>query len=338
MKVIELCGGFGISNLQMSERPKLSPAVGEVLVKIEGISLNYVDLLVVKGLLNPNLPFPYIPVCDGAGIVESVGKGITEFEPGDKVVTTFIPNWVSGVPTRKTVDFTTQPGLGGVPGQLTEYKIFRVNELVKSAVNLSHAEASTLPIAGLTAWNALQYGNLKAGNTVLLHGTGGVSLFALQFAKASGAQIIITSSSDEKLARAQQLGADLTINYKTTPNWEGIVIEFTGGEGADLVVEVVGGKNLQKSINALRMGGHISIMGLLDGFDTSINTLSLLSKQATIKGMQVGGTSDFESMNKAIAANNIHPVLDKIFSFDQTKQAFEYLDKGLQFGKVAITV
>jgi NADPH:quinone reductase-like Zn-dependent oxidoreductase len=321
----------------MTEQPKPSPAKGEVLVKMEAVSLNYVDLLIVKGLLNPNLPLPYVPVCDGAGVVERVGEGVTAFQPNEKVVTTFIPNWVSGKPTPKTTDYVTRPGLGGVPGQLTEYKIFRVNELVKSPVNLSSLEASTLAIAGLTAWNALRYGNLEAGETVLLHGTGGVSIFALQFAKAHGTRVIITSSSDEKLERASQLGADLTINYKTTPDWEAVVHQFTEGNGADVVVETVVGKNLQKSINALRMGGHISIMGLLDGFDTSINILSLMHKQATIKGMEVGGTHDFEAMNRAISVNKIHPVIDKTFPFNQAKEAFEYLDKGLHFGKVVIT-
>lgn len=337
MKVIE-CEDFGISNLKMTEYPKPTPAAGEVLVKIEAVSLNYLDLLVVKGLVNPNLSLPYIPVCDGAGTVESVGEGVAEFKPGDKVVTLFIPNWVSGVPTPETVDFATRQGLGGVEGQLSEYKTFRVNQLIKSPSNLSTVEASTLPIAGVTAWNALRYGNLKAGDTVLLHGTGGVSIFALLFAKALGAGVIITSSSDSKLARTQQLGADLTINYKTTPDWDKAVIELTGGAGADLIVEAVGGKNLQKSINAVRMGGHISVMGLQDSFDTSINTLSLLVKQATIRGMDVGSTSDFESMKAAIATHKIHPVIDKTFSFDQTQQAFEYLDQGLHFGKVVITV
>lgn len=337
MKVMELRVGLGINNLQMTEQPLPSPNRKEVLVKIEAASLNYVDLLVVKGLLDPNIPLPYIPVCDGAGVVESVGEDVTAFKPGDKVTTVFIPNWVNGKPTPKTVDFATRMGLGGVPGQLTEYKCFQENQLVKSPVNLSSTEASTLPIAGLTAWNALRYGNLQAGDTVLLHGTGGVSIFALQFAKAHGARVIITSSSDEKLTRTRQMGADLTINYKTTPDWETIINQFTDGEGVNLVVETVGGKNLQKSINVLRMGGHISIMGLLDTLETGINTLSFLVKQATLKGMEVGNTTDFEAMNKAIEANRIHPVIDKPFSFEQTQEAFEYLEKGLHFGKVVIT-
>jgi NADPH:quinone reductase-like Zn-dependent oxidoreductase len=172
----------------------------------------------------------------------------------------------------------------------------------------------------------------------LLHGTGGVSIFALQFAKARGAQVIITSSSDAKLKRAQQLGADLLINYKTTPDWEAIVNEFTYNNGVDVIVETVGGQNLQRSLNALRMRGYISIVGLLDGFDISINTLTLMHQQATIKGMEVGGKEDFEAMNRFIEANKIHPIIDKIFSIEQTQQAFEYLDQGLHFGKVVITL
>lgn len=338
MKAIELRDGFGIHRLQLVERTKPSPAGGEVLVKMEAVSLNYVDLLVIKGLLPLNVSLPYVPICDGAGVVEQVGEGVTAFKVGDTVVTTFIPNWVSGKPTPKTVDFTTRQGLGNVPGQLMECKVFQENQLIYSPANLTSTEASTLPIAGLTAWNALRYGNLQAGDIVLLHGTGGVSIFALQFAKAQGARTIITSSRDQKLARAQKLGADLTINYKTTPDWQAIVHEFTNGEGVDLVVETVGGENLQKSIDALRMGGHISIMGLMDNFETRIDTLSLLVKQATIKGMEVGGTQDFEAMNQAIAAHNIHPVIDKIFSLDQIQQAFEYLEQGLHFGKVVIAL
>lgn len=337
MKTIELRNSFGVNSLQRVERSQPVPNAGEVLVKIEAVSLNYVDLLVVKGLLNPNLLIPYIPVCDGAGVVVQVGEGVTAFKPDDKVVTTFIPNWLSGKPTAQTTDYSTRPGLGGVPGQLSEYKCLHVNQLIQCPTNLSTIEASTLPIAGLTAWNALQHANLQAGETVLLHGTGGVSIFALQFAKALCARIIITSSSDEKLKRAQQLGVDLLINYKTTPDWETTVHLFTEGNGADVVVETVGGRNLQRSLNALRMGGHISVVGLLDGFDASINTLNLLHQQATIKGMEVGGKQDFEAMNRAIEANNIRPVIDKVFPFEQTQEAFEYLDKGLHFGKVVIT-
>ena len=338
MKAIALRDGFGINQLQLLEQADPIPAQDEVLVKLEAVSLNYVDLLVVKGLLNPNLPLPYIPVCDGAGIVEQVGENVTAFKPGDKVVTTFVPDWFDGKPNEDKTNSSTRPGLGGVPGQLSQSKCFQVNQLIHSPANLSTIEASTLPIAGLTAWNALQYGNLQAGETVLLHGTGGVSIFALQFAKARGAKVIITSSSDDKLKRSQQLGADVLINYKTMPDWESVVHKSTEGQGADLVVETVAGQNLQRSLNALRMGGHISVMGLLDGFDTSISTLTLLHQQATIKGMEVGSTQDFAAMNRAIEAQDIHPVIDKIFAFNENQQAFEYLDQGRHFGKVVITL
>jgi NADPH:quinone reductase-like Zn-dependent oxidoreductase len=337
MKAIELRNGFGIENLQLTEQPKPQPAEGEVIVKMEAVSLNYVDLLVVKGLLTPKLSLPYIPVADGAGVVEEIGEKVAAFKPGDRVATTFIPNWLDGKPTRQTTDFSTRPGLGNLPGQLSEYKCCNVNQIIYSPANLSSLEASTLPIAGLTAWNALQYGNLQTGETVLLHGTGGVSIFALQFAKARGARVIITSSSDKKLKQTQNLGSDLIINYKATPDWEESINRFTQGNGVNLIVETVGGENLGRSLNALRMGGHISIMGLLDGFDTKLDTLTLLNKQATIKGMEVGGKQDFEAMNRAIEANDIHPFIDKVFPFERVQQAFEYLDKGLHFGKVVVT-
>lgn len=337
MKVIQLSDGFGIAHLSLYEQPKPNPGVGEVLVKLEAASLNYVDLLVVKGLLNPYLPLPYIPVCDGAGVIEQIGQGVTAFKPGDKVVTTFIPDWIDGKPTSQTTDYSTRQGLGAVPGQPSEYKVFSVNQLVHSPTNLSALEASTLPIAGLTAWNALKYSNLQAGQTVLLHGTGGVSIFALQFAKAQGTTVIITSNNDDKLKRAQQLGADFLINYKTTPDWEAVVHQVTEGNGADVVVETVGGRNLQRSLNAVRMGGHIPVVGLLDGFDSSVNALTLLHQQVTIHGMEVGSTQDFVAMNQAIAAHDIHPVIDAKFTLDQIQVAFKYLEQGQHFGKVAIT-
>lgn len=336
MKAIALQNDFGIENLQVVEQPQPSATGAEVLVKLEAVSLNYVDLLVIKGLLDRNIPLPYIPVCDGAGIVEQVGEGVTEFKPGDKVATTFIPDWLNGKPTDAGTNYLNRQGLGSVAGQLSEYKCFHAAQLIHSPANLSTIEASTLPIAGLTAWNALQYGNLQAGETVLLHGTGGVSIFALQFAKVRGAKAIVTSSSDDKLKRSQQLGADLLINYKTTPDWEAIVKQFTEDRGADVIVETVGGKNLQRSLDALRMGGYISVVGLLDGFETSLNTLSLMHQQATIRGMEVGSTQDFAAMNEAIETYDIHPVIDKIFPLEQTQAAFEYLERGQHFGKVAI--
>ena len=335
MKVVEL-RNLGIKHLELIQQSEPKPNRGEVLVKIEAVSLNYVDLLVVKGLINPNLNLPYIPVCDGSGVVESVGERVTGFKPGDKVVTTFIPKWLKGKPTEQTTDYSTRQGLGNVSGQLSEYKCFDVNQLIHAPTNLSTIEASTLPIAGLTAWNALQYSNLQAGETVLLHGTGGVSIFALQFAKVFGARVIITSSSDQKLQQAQQLGADSLINYKITPDWENSIHKITGNNIIDVIIETVGGQNLQRSLNVLRMGGHISVVGLLDGFEAKINTLNLLHQQATIQGLEVGGRDNFEAMNRTIESKDIHPVIDKIFLLEEIQEAFAYLDRGLHFGKVCI--
>jgi NADPH:quinone reductase-like Zn-dependent oxidoreductase len=338
MKTIQLIDNFGIDNLRIVEQPQPQPTEKQVLVKIEAVSLNYVDLLVIKGLLNPDLSLPYIPVCDGAGVVEQVGEAVTEFQPGDRVATTFIPDWLYGKPNTQTTDYKTRPGLGNISGQLCQYKCFFANQLIPISANLTTAEASTLPIAGLTAWNALNYSDLQADSTILLHGTGGVSIFALQFAKARGAKVIITSGSEAKLQKAKQLGAELTINYKSDPDWETTIHQMTEGKGVDVIVETVGGKNIDRSLKVLKMDGYISVVGLLDGFEAKINVLSLLHQQGTIRGMEVGNKQDFAEMHRAIAAANIHPVIDKIFPLDQAQQAFEYLDQGLHFGKVAIAI
>ena len=338
MKTIQLVERLGIENLKIVEQPQPQPTQEQVLVKIEAVSLNYVDLLVVKGLLNSNLSLPYIPVCDGAGIVEKVGEKVKAFKTGDKVATTFIPDWMNGEPTMQTTDYKNRQGLGNIFGQLSQYKCFSIDRLIWIPRNLTTVEASTLPIAGLTAWNALNYGNLQADNTVLLHGTGGVSIFALQFAKARGAKVIITSSSEEKLKKAQHLGADLVINYRSDRDWETTIRRMTDGKGVDVIVETVGGRNIERSLNALRMGGHISVVGLLDGMKATIDILSLIHQQATIRGLEVGGTHQFAAMNREIESLDIHPVVDRIFPFEQTQEAFEYLEQSLHFGKVVIAL
>ena len=337
MKTIQL-EDFGIDRLKITEQSQPQPTEFEVLVRIEAVSLNYVDLLVIKGLLNSNLQLPYIPVCDGAGVVEQVGEQVTAFKPGDKVVTTFIPDWINGEPTAAKTDYKTRQGLGNISGQLSQYKCFTSSQLISIPANLTTAEASTLPIAGLTAWNALNYANLQANDTVLLHGTGGVSIFALQFAKAQRAKVIITSSSEAKLGKARELGADFVINYKNTPDWEAKVHQMTEAKGVDVVIETVGGSNLGRSLQALKIGGHISIVGLLAGFEAKIDVLSLIHQQATIRGLEVGGTHQFEAMNRAIEAFDIHPVIGRIFTLEQTEAALEYLEQGLHFGKVVITL
>ena len=337
MKTLQLVD-FGIDNLKAIEQSPVKPTAEQILVRIEAVSLNYVDLLVIKGLLDSNLSLPYIPITDGAGVVEKVGDKVTTFKPGDKVVTTFIPDWTDGKPTAAKTDYLTRQGLGVLSGQLSQYKCFSENQIISIPNNLTTIEASTLPIAGLTAWNALNYANLQPEDTVLLHGTGGVSIFALQFAKVKSARAIITSSSETKLSKARQLGADLTINYKNISDWETTVREMTGGKGADVIIETVGGSNLGRSLKALKMGGHISVVGLLDGFKSEIDVLSLIHQQATIHGLEVGGTHQFKAMNRAIEAWDLHPVIDRIFPLEEIRSALEYLEKGSHFGKVVVSL
>lgn len=336
MKSIVLKDGFGIDNLTLTDAPPPKVGPGKILVKLKAASLNYVDLLLVKGQLNPNIRPPFIPVSDGAGIVEEVGPDTLDIKPGDHVATTYIPEWSDGHYTRENSRFETRPGSGASPGQLVEYKAFRRNELIKVPESLSFAESSTLPIAAVTAWNALTYGKIKAGDTVLLHGTGGVSIFALQFAKAFGANVIITSSDDRKLAKARELGADYLINYKQTPDWVSDVFAMTDGEGADIVVETVGGTNLNTSIKSLRLEGHISVVGFLGGVESAINLISMNLKRATLSGISVGSTRDFADMLKGLAANEIKPVIDTTFTLERTAQAFSYLESGGHFGKIVI--
>ena len=337
MKTVQLVD-FGIDNLKVTDRSLPQPTAEQVLVKLEAVSLNYVDLLVIKGLLNSDISLPYIPITDGAGVVESVGDKVTAFKSGDKVVTTFIPDWIDGEPTATKTDYSTRQGLGVLSGQLSQYKCFDEHQLIGVPSNLKTIEASTLPIAGLTAWNALNYANLQPEDTVLLHGTGGVSIFALQFAKAKGAKVIITSSSETKQSKARQLGADLTINYKDIPDWETTVREMTGGKGADVIIETVGGSNLGRSLKALKMGGHISVVGLLDGFKSEIDVLSLIHQQATIHGLEVGDTHQFKAMNRAIEAWNLHPVIDRIFPLEEIQEALKYVESGSHFGKVVVSL
>ncbi len=336
MKSVVLKGGFGIDRLILTDSPLPDVGPGTILVKMKAASLNYVDLLLVKGQLNPDIKPPFIPISDGAGIVEEVGRGVTDFKPGDHVATIYIPDWVDGRYTPENSRFETRPGSGTSPGQLVEYKAFSSKELIKVPESLTFEEASTLPIAALTAWNALAYGRIKAGNTVLLHGTGGVSIFALQFAKTVGAKVIITSSDDKKLARVGELGADYLINYKRTSDWISDVFAMTDGEGADIIVETVGGANVNKSLAALRLEGHISVVGFLAGIECTINLISLNLKRATICGLSVGNARDFADMLKAISANRIKPVIDRKFPLEQAGEAFSYLESGRHFGKIVI--
>lgn len=330
MKVFEI-QEFG--NFIQTERPKPQPKFGEVLLKIKAVSLNYRDILITKGIYNPHLPLPLIPCSDGAGEVIEVGEGVTRFQPGDRVAGIFMQKWLAGNLTQQAA----KSALGGeIDGMLAEYVVLSEDGLVNIPPHLSDVEAATLPCAAVTAWHCLIEAGLKPGETVLVMGTGGVSLFALQFAVMAGARVIATSSSDEKLERLKQLGASDVINYKSVPNWEKQVLALTEGVGVDYVVEVGGANTLAKSLAAVKMGGQISLIGVLAGVQAEVNPLPAVMKGVRVQGIFVGSRQMFEAMNRAISLNKLHPVCDRIFSFEEALLALQYMESGSHFGKISI--
>ncbi len=318
------------------ERPEPKPGPGQALVRIRAVSLNYRDLLIAKGkYLGPPRP-ALIPVSDGAGEVVAVGQGVTRVKPGDRVAPTFFQTWTSGEQTREKV----ANALGGsVDGVLAEYVALDAEGLVHLPEGYSFEDGATLPCAAVTAWNALvPQGQLQAGQTVLAQGTGGVSIFALQFARMLGARVIITSSQDEKLERARTLGADGTVNYKKHPDWEEQVLKLTNGQGVDHVLEVVGAEALPRSVRATRPGGHISLIGLLSGAPAKPDPTLAEPKKLRIQPTYVGSRVMFEDMNRAINQHRMKPVINRAFPFAQAPEALRYLESGGHFGKVVITV
>ena len=336
MKCYELQGPSGIDGLALVDKPVPEPGQGEVLVRLKAATLNYRDLLTVKGGYGSRQKFPLVPVSDGAGVIERVGPDVREFAAGDRVIGGFFESWLSGEPSQAKM----RANLGGaVDGVLQEYRIFPEHAVVRTPDHLSDVEAAALPCAGLTAWSAVvKLGGLKPGQTVLTQGTGGVSLFALQFAKMCGARVMATSSSDAKIERLKQLGADFTLNYKTTPEWGKKAREWSG-DGVDLVVEVGGVGTLNESIRATRIGGTIAFIGVLAGRPQSESRLPLMvMQQQRLQGVTVGSVEDLKAMADAIAFHQMKPVVDKTFSFDQVKQAFAHMESGAHFGKVAIEI
>lgn len=334
MKVIEIQNSFGLDSLKLCDRQIPNPSLGQVLLKLRAASLNYRDLMVVQGRYNPKQKLPLIPLSDGVGEVVAVGEGVTRVKVGERVASIFFQKWLAGTPSKEVFRSTL-----GIPadGVLAQYIVLNENGVTPVPQHLSDQEAATLPCAAVTAWNALiSGGNLKAGDTVLLQGTGGVSLFALQFAKMSGARIIILSSSDEKLEKALELGATNGINYKANPNWDEQVYQLTNGEGVDYVVEVGGAGTLSKSFRAVRVGGHISLIGVLTGTTTEVNPLPILNKAITVQGVYVGSREMFEQMNQAIELHQLKPIVDRIFPFTEAREALEYLESGAHFGKVCL--
>ena len=329
-------GGAGIDALVKIERPVPKPAHRQVLVKVLACSLNYRDLAIAHGTYRMPVRDNIVPLSDGAGEVIEVGDGVRTVKPGDKVAGNFFQRWSAGEPGADT----HQSALGGgIDGMLAEYVVLEEEGTVKLPDHLSIEQGAALPCAGVTVWHAMiEHARLVAGSTVLLQGTGGVSILGLQLAKAMGLRVIITSSSDAKLERAKALGADHGINYKTTPEWQQAALDLTAGRGVDCVVEVGGAGTIARSFGALRVGGKIGLIGNLSGPPTELNPGLILAKRANTQGISVGSTAMFNAMNRAIAANAIRPVIDKVFDFDDTQDAYRYMASGAHFGKIIIRI
>ena len=334
MKVAAVKKPGGPGNLIIEDRADPKPAVGEILVRIYASSLNYHDFVVVMG----GIPTDdgRIPMSDGAGEVVAVGEGVTKFKPGDKVVSLFFPNWQAG--EIEAAGFASVPG-DGADGFGAELVAAPETSFTRMPEGYSYQEAATLPCAALTAWRALMVeAKVKPGDWVLTQGTGGVSIFALQFAKAAGCRVISTSSSDEKLQRVKELGADHVINYKDTPDWGKAAKALTGGRGVDEVVEIGGPGTLAQSITASRPGGHISLIGVLTGVSGEVPTAALFSLNITLSGITVGSRRHQEDMIAAIEAHGIKPVLDKDFPLSEIAAAFAHQASQQHFGKITLSL
>ncbi|MGI8495125.1 MAG: zinc-dependent alcohol dehydrogenase family protein [Pyrinomonadaceae bacterium] len=326
---------FGIENLSLVEREKPEPKANEVLIKFHASSLNFRDLMMVKGTYNPNLKLPLVPFSDGAGEVAAVGEAVTKWKIGDRISPIFMQGWIDG-----DIEFKkARTALGGdLDGCLREFGAFDENGLVRIPDHLSYEEAATLPCAALTAYHALFVsGCLKSEDSVLLLGTGGVSIFALQFAAISGCRTIITSSSDEKLQRAKALGADETINYRKNKDWDKNILELTEKRGVDHVIEVGGAGTMQKSLKAVRMGGHIAAIGALAAGENDISPGSIFMKSLKLHGIFVGSRQIFEQMNQFLCLHDhLKPLVDKVFNFNDVTEALKHMESGSHFGKIVV--
>ena len=336
MKAFQIQNAWGLKNLKQAELAVPEPGPGEVLVRVRAVSLNFRDHLVIHGHYNPNFPIPLIPCSDGAGEIAALGAGVTVWKEGDRVVASGALNWLDGSNDRTTL----KQVLGGpLDGTLRECMVVPASSLLPIPKHLDFEEAATLPCAAVTAWSALMtHGNLRAGDTVLALGTGGVSVFSLQLAKLAGARVIITSSSDEKLERARSLGADAVINYKSNPDWEKRVYELTEGRGVDHVIEVGGAGTLEKSLRSVRPGGTVSLIGVLAGGKNDVNLLPVLMHNICVQGIFVGHKASFAAMNRAIELHELRPVVDQVFDFGDAPKALIHLARGQHFGKIVIRV
>lgn len=327
--------GDGIDRLKLVEHAVPKPKANEILVRMTAASLNYRDLLVVKGLNHWKPPVPRIPMSDGVGEIAAVGGSVSGWKIGDRVAGIFLPDWLDGELTAGK----NASSLGGAAadGVLAEYVAFGERSVVRIPSNLSDSEAASLPVAALTAWHAVaKRSRIQPNDTVVIEGTGGVSLFALQFAAALGARPVVISSREEKLEKVKELGAWATVNYKTFPDWEKKILEITNGEGVDHVVETIGGENLNRSLEAVKTSGTISFIGLIAGLSAPINTYRFVMKNVSIYGIETGSREMFEEMNRFIEENQIKPVIDRTFAFDGIQAALKHLESGRHFGKIVI--
>jgi NADPH:quinone reductase-like Zn-dependent oxidoreductase len=328
-------GGAGIDALAEIERPDPKPAYRQVLVKVKACSLNFRDLGIVRGSYRMPVRDNIVPLSDGAGEVIEIGPGVSRVKIGDRVAGNFFQRWFGGEPP---ADVHKSALGGGIDGMLADYAVLEEDGVVKLPAHLSFEEGATLPCAAVTVWHAMmEHAKLKVGDTILLQGTGGVSIFGLQFARAMGIRAIITSSSDEKLKRAKALGAALGINYKTTPEWEKAAMDFTGS-GVDHVVEVGGAATLTRSFGAIRAGGSVTLIGGLSGGASELNPGLIFSRRANVRGISVGSTQMFEAMNRAIEVSAIRPVIDKVFAFGHAPEAYRHMASGAHFGKIVVSI
>jgi NADPH:quinone reductase-like Zn-dependent oxidoreductase len=336
MKAIVINDQFGLDNLQLVDRDIPVAGPGQVLIKMKAASLNFRDLLMVQGLYNPRQPLPLVPCSDGVGEVVELGEGVSTVKVGQRVATLFCQGWIDG---GVRAELTSQTVGGPLEGALSEYMVLSQDGVIEVPEFLSDEEAACLPCAGLTAWSALnEQATTKAGDTILVQGTGGVSIFALQFAKALGARAIVTSSSDKKLERATEMGAWQGINYKENPKWGKSVAKLTNGRGVDLVVEVGGSTTLPESLKAVRAGGQISLIGVLTGTISDFNIIPVIMRGIRIQGILVGHKAGFEAMNRAVELHKIQPTVDRVFPLAESREALEYMASGQHFGKICIRI
>ena len=323
-----------IDALTLVERPDPTPGPRQVLVRVRATALNYRDLITVEGKYARAAPKPdLIPLSDGAGEVVAVGPGVSRLKIGDRVAGCFMQKWIGG-----EIDAAAQASAmgGAIDGLLTELAVLEEDGAVALPAHLGFEEGATLPCAAVTAWHALvEIGQLKAGDTVLVQGSGGVSIFALQFARMFGARVIATSSSAAKAQRLRSMGAEAVIDYKATPDWDQEALKLTGGRGADVIVEVGGAGTLPRSFLAARLGGRIAVIGLLTG-PSQVDPMPILRRNLRVQGLYVGSKQMFEAMNRAIAAGGLKPVIDKVFPFAEAKEAYRHLKSQNHFGKIVI--